>query len=73
MPVPQGSVKPPESTSLSSVLKKALISALSAAELVKAEGGNVAGFSFIASLDFLRGKDRIVPYSNNIVSAINFQ
>ncbi len=46
--------------------------AMAAAELVKMEGGNVAGFSFIAELDFLKGRDKIVPYSKNIVSAINF-
>lgn len=46
--------------------------AMAAAELVKAEGGNVAGFSFIASLDFLNGRDKISPYSSNIISAINF-
>ena len=47
--------------------------AVAAAELVKAEGGNVAGFSFIAALDFLKGKEKILPYSNNIVSAIDFE
>lgn len=46
--------------------------AVAAAELVKAEGGDVAGFSFIASLDFLGGEQRIRQYSDNIVSAINF-
>ncbi len=46
--------------------------AMAAAELVKAEGGNVAGFSFIATLNFLKGKGRIDNYSNNIISAIEF-
>ncbi len=46
--------------------------AMAAAELVKMEGGNVAGFSFIAELDFLNGREKISPYSKNIVSAINF-
>ena len=46
--------------------------AMAAAELVKAEGGNVAGFSFIATLDFLKGRERILPYSQNIVAAIEF-
>ena len=46
--------------------------AMAAAELVKAEGGNVAGFSFIATLNFLKGKQRIDNYSNNIISAIEF-
>ena len=46
--------------------------AMAAAELVKGEGGKVAGFSFIAELDFLNGKEKIHPYSENIVSVINF-
>jgi adenine phosphoribosyltransferase len=46
--------------------------AMAAAELIKAEGGHVAGFSFIAELEFLSGRDKILPYSGNIVSAINF-
>jgi adenine phosphoribosyltransferase len=46
--------------------------AVAAAELVKAEGGKVAGFSFIATLDFLNGREKIQPYSGNIVSAIDF-
>lgn len=46
--------------------------AMAAAELIKMEGGRLAGFSFIASLDFLHGKDKIEPYSTNIVSAISF-
>jgi adenine phosphoribosyltransferase len=47
--------------------------AMAAAELVKAEGGNVAGFSFIATLDFLKGEDRILPYSENVVRGIGFE
>ena len=46
--------------------------AAAAAELVKGEGGNVAGFSFIATLDFLNGRKKIIPYSSNIISAISF-
>ncbi|MFN8287742.1 MAG: adenine phosphoribosyltransferase [Chitinophagales bacterium] len=46
--------------------------AMAAAELVKAEGGHVAGFSFIAELDFLKGRDRILPYSQNIVSLMRY-
>jgi len=47
--------------------------AMAAAELVKAEGGNVAGFSFIATLDFLHGRERILPYSKNVVSGVEFE
>ncbi|HLP51778.1 MAG TPA: adenine phosphoribosyltransferase [Chitinophagales bacterium] len=46
--------------------------AMAAAELVKMEGGHVSGFSFIAELDFLNGRDKITPYSSNIVSSIHF-
>ena len=46
--------------------------AMAAAELVKMEGGNVAGFSFIAELDFLKGRNRILPYSDNVVSTISY-
>ena len=47
--------------------------AMAAAELVKSEGGNVAGFTFIATLEFLKGRERIAPYSGNIVTAIQFE
>ncbi len=46
--------------------------AMAAAELVQMEGGRVAGFSFIAELDFLEGRKRILPYSQNIVSCVNY-
>lgn len=46
--------------------------AMAAAELVKQEGGKVAGFSFITELDFLNGREKILPYSGNIVSSIRF-
>lgn len=46
--------------------------AMAAAELVKAEGGTVAGFSFIAELDFLEGRKKIEGYSQNITSLIKY-
>lgn len=46
--------------------------AMAAAELVQMEGGRVAGFSFITELDFLEGRRRILPYSQNIVSCVNY-
>ena len=46
--------------------------AAAAAELIKAENGQVAGFSFITELNFLKGRERILPYSNNIVSLARF-
>jgi adenine phosphoribosyltransferase len=46
--------------------------AMAAAELIKAEGGKVAGFSFIVELGFLKGREKISPYSGNIISILNF-
>ncbi len=46
--------------------------AMAAAELVKGEGGKVAGFSFISTLEFLKGRDKILPYSKNIVAGVEF-
>jgi adenine phosphoribosyltransferase len=46
--------------------------AMAAAELIKMEGGKVAGFSFIVGLNELKGKEKISPYSENIVSVIEF-
>lgn len=46
--------------------------AMAAAELIKGEGGNVAGFSFITELDFLEGRKKIEPYSKNVVSLIHY-
>ncbi|MBL7779456.1 MAG: adenine phosphoribosyltransferase [Chitinophagales bacterium] len=46
--------------------------AVAAAELVKAEGGSVAGFSFIAELDFLKGREKILPYTDKIVSLVRY-
>lgn len=46
--------------------------AVAAAELVKSEGGVIAGFSFIATLDALGGKHKITPYSSNIVAITEY-
>ena len=43
-----------------------------AAKLVKMQNGNVAGFAFVVELDFLKGKDRLTKYSENIVSLVNY-
>lgn len=46
--------------------------AVAAAELVKAEGGTIAGFSFITILDALGGKNKIAPYSTNVVAITEY-
>jgi adenine phosphoribosyltransferase len=43
-----------------------------AAQLIKAQGGEIAGFNFIIGLDFLNGSDKLNKYSDNINSIINF-
>jgi adenine phosphoribosyltransferase len=46
--------------------------AMAAAELVKSQGANVVGFSFLVNLTFLNGEQKIAPYSNNIISLVNY-
>lgn len=47
-------------------------SASAAAELVKLCGGEVAAFSFLVSLDFLGGADKLKPFSENIVNLVSY-
>lgn len=44
--------------------------AVAAAELVGAEGGEVVGFSFIAELSFLGGREKLLAYQTKIESGI---
>jgi adenine phosphoribosyltransferase len=46
--------------------------AAAAAELVKMQGGTVAAFSFLISLDFLNGKSKLEQHSSNILSLVNY-
>lgn len=46
--------------------------AAAAAELVKQQGGTVAGFSFLVALDFLNGQQTLKPYADNIVSLLHY-
>jgi adenine phosphoribosyltransferase len=46
--------------------------AMAAAELVKAEGGIIDGFAFIAELSFLGGMSKIAQYSPHIASIISY-
>jgi adenine phosphoribosyltransferase len=41
---------------------------VAASELIMQLGARVAGYSFIISLDFLNGRERLKPYSENIFS-----
>jgi adenine phosphoribosyltransferase len=42
-----------------------------AAKLVTSQKGEVAGFSFVVELDFLKGRDRLTPYSSTIESLVH--
>ena len=44
-----------------------------AAELIQKQDGIVSGFSFLVSLDFLNGKQKIDKYSDNIISLVNYR
>lgn len=46
--------------------------AMAAAELIKMQGGNVAGFAFLIELSFLNGAKKLFPYSENIVKLVSF-
>lgn len=47
-------------------------SAAAAAELVKKCNGEIAGFSFLVSLDFLQGENKLKAYSDNIVNLVRY-
>ncbi|TAH24728.1 MAG: adenine phosphoribosyltransferase [Cytophagales bacterium] len=46
--------------------------ACAAAELIKMQGGVVAGFSFVVELSFLSGSERLEKYSSNIQSLVSY-
>lgn len=41
-------------------------------ELIKEMGGEVAGFSFVIGLSFLKGAEKIAPISKNIIVLANY-
>ena len=43
-----------------------------AARLVKQLNGEIAGYAFVISLDFLRGKEKLEHQTSNIVSLVSF-
>mgnify|MGYP006146189337 CR=1 FL=1 len=47
-------------------------SAAAAAELIKKCGGEIAGFDFLVSLDFLNGDEKLKSYSDNIAKLVRF-
>ncbi len=46
--------------------------ACAAAELIKMQNGNVAGFSFVVDLTFLNGSETLKKYSQNIFNLVHF-
>ncbi len=46
--------------------------AMAAAELIKMQQANVAGFSFLVELAFLNGQEKIKNYSENIFSLVSY-
>jgi len=47
-------------------------SAEAAAVLIEKSGGEVAGFNFLVSLDFLKGEDKIKHFSNKISNLVAY-
>ncbi len=47
-------------------------SAEAAALLIKKSGGEIAGFNFLVSLDFLNGEEKIKEFSNNIINLASY-
>ncbi len=47
-------------------------SAAAAAELIQKCGGEIAGFDFLVSLDFLNGDEKLKSYSDNITKLVRF-
>ncbi len=47
-------------------------SAAACASLISSCGGNVVGFNFLVSLDFLNGEEKLKPYCDNIINLVRF-
>ena len=46
--------------------------AVAASELIKKQGGEIAGYSFLVELEFLNGTDKLKPYSSHIESLVKY-
>jgi len=47
-------------------------SAHAAAELIKSQGGQIAGFNFLIGLSFLKGDEKLKEYTKNIINLANY-
>ncbi len=45
---------------------------VAAAKLIEKLGGEVAGFSFVINLQFLKGEGRLHRFSTNVISLVNY-
>jgi adenine phosphoribosyltransferase len=43
-----------------------------AVKLIQMQHGNVAGFAFVVELEFLKGREKLLPYSSEIISLVNY-
>lgn len=41
-------------------------------KLIQQLGGEIMGYSFVISLDFLNGRDRIKPFSEEVISLVSY-
>ncbi len=46
--------------------------AIAASELIKMQGGNIAGYSFLVDLAFLEGAEKLKKYSTKITSLVSY-
>ena len=46
--------------------------AIAASELVKKQGGKVAGYGFLIELSFLNGTEKLKQYSDNIINLVTY-
>lgn len=46
--------------------------ACAAAELIKLSDANIAGFTFVVSLSYLKPNERLISYSSNIISLVEY-
>lgn len=47
-------------------------SAVAAAELIQSQGARVSGFAFLVELNDLKGREKLNPFSSNIVSLLTY-
>ena len=47
--------------------------AMAASQLIKMQDANVMGFTFLVELDFLKGREKLVKFSENIISLARYK